>query len=929
MNYKETLNLPETGFPMKASLAVQEPKRLKKWADSDLYAAIQKKNEGKPLFLLHDGPPYANGHIHFGHILNKVLKDIAVKFRSMTGHSSPYIPGWDCHGLPIEHQVDKNLGKKKRDMSKLEVRQACREYADNFVKIQREEFKRLGVFGEWDQPYRTMDFAYEATIAREFANFVEKGSIYKGLKPVLWCANCRTALAEAEVEYENHTSPSIYVKFAVGSDVRAALPELGDRPASVVIWTTTPWTLPANLAIAFHPDFDYVAVDIDGEAYIVANNCLNQFYKVIGKEGTVLKRFGAPNLERMTCRHPLIERDSLVILSNHVTMDTGTGCVHIAPGHGEDDFVVGRNYGLEPLAPVDGGGRFTEEVGISELIGQKVMSSNEWINERLVANGSMVYQEDFEHSYPHCWRCKRPVIFRSTAQWFLSLSHDDLRQRALDAIRRVHWIPDWGRERIYGMVLNRPDWCLSRQRTWGVPIMAFECNDCGHVLIDADLIRKIADQIDEHGADVWFDEENQYFEDPPACTECNKRNWRRETDILDVWFDSGVSYAAVIEQRLNLEIPIDLYLEGSDQHRGWFHSSLLAAVGARERPPYKAVLTHGFVVDGEGRKYSKSAGNYIPPEKVISESGAEVLRLWVSAEDYRDNIRVSDEILRRLSDAYRKIRNTGRFLLGNISDFDPDADRVSYENLDEIDRYALHLLQKIISRVTKAYEDYAFHTVFHEINRFCTVDLSAFYLDILKDRLYTAPKTGQLRRGSQTVLHEMTRALALLMAPVLCFTADEIWEYLPIDKEKSSSVHLEEFPIADNSLLDQELADKWERLRTVRDAVMRVLEEARRNKLIGNALEAKVELYVEGELEELIDAYQTRLADIFIVSQVELLRDPIGKDAATQDLPELQVRVERAGGEKCERCWKWLPTVGQDPRHPDACHTCTQTLLHL
>jgi isoleucyl-tRNA synthetase len=609
-------------------------------------------------------------------------------------------------------------------------------------------------------------------------------------------------------------------------------------------------------------------------------------------------------------------------------MDTGTGCVHIAPGHGEEDYIVSQKYGIEPFAPVDDRGHFTEEVGIKELVGENVIKANSWIDDQISAKGLMVKEEQFEHSYPNCWRCKRPVIFRSTAQWFMSLDHDDLRQKALDHIRRVEWIPDWGRERIYGMVRNRPDWCLSRQRTWGVPIMAFECRQCGHVLLDADIIRAIADRIEEDGADIWYDENSDFSIKMPACSECQATNWKRESNILDVWFDSGVSYAAVVEKRMGLDIPVDLYLEGSDQHRGWFHSSLLVAVGAREKPPYKAVLTHGFVVDGEGHKYSKSAGNYVPPEKVISESGSEVLRLWVAAEDYRGNIRVSDEILVRLKEAYRKIRNTGRFLLGNLYDFNPATDYVDYESLDELDRYALHLLQQLVVRVTKAYKDYAFHVVFHEINRFCTVDLSAFYLDILKDRLYTTPPSGKLRRGSQTVIFEITRVLSLLMAPVLCFTADEIWEHLPEFEGKGRSVHLSEFPKGNDSWLDRSLEENWDKIRQVREEVMRVLEDARSSKMIGNALEAKVNLYVEGELEELLEKYQTRLADIFIVSQVQLLQKPIGDEKKSRSFSGLHIGIHKAEGEKCERCWKWLTTVGQDPRHPGACHSCTQILLH-
>lgn len=930
MDYKETLNLPRTDFPMKARLAEQEPKRIQQWDAEDLYAAIGEKNADRPLFLLHDGPPYANGHIHFGHILNKVLKDIVIKYRSMSGWHCPFIPGWDCHGLPIEHQVDKDLGQKRQGMSQLEIRRTCRQYAGKFVDIQREEFKRLGIFGTWQNPYLTMDYSYEATIAREFAHFVEKGYIYKGMKPVLWCAHCKTALAEAEVEYSDVTSPSIYVKFWLGEDALGKLPELKGRKVSIVIWTTTPWTLPANLAVALHPNFDYVAVEVGDEVFIVANNCLTEFFKVLGvEEGKVLKRFGATLLERTSCHHPLLERDSLIILSNHVTMDTGTGCVHIAPGHGEEDYEVGLKYGLKNVAPVDDRGCFTEEVGISQLVGENVFKANRWIDDRLIESGYMVKEEEFEHSYPHCWRCKRAVIFRSTAQWFLSISHEDLRGKALDAVRRVRWIPEWGRERIYGMVVNRPDWCLSRQRSWGVPIMAFECKPCGEILLNAEMIRKIADRIEKEGADIWFDETQQLIDDMPPCQKCGASDWQRETNILDVWFDSGVSYAAVVEKHRGLKMPVDLYLEGSDQHRGWFQSSLLTAVGSRGKPPYESVLTHGFVVDGKGHKYSKSARNYVPPSKVISESGAEVLRLWVAAEDYRGNISVSNEILGRLREAYRKIRNTSRFLMGNLYDFKPEQDALAYENLDEIDRYVLHLLQQLIKRVTTGYEDYTFHTVFHEINRFCTVDLSAFYLDIMKDRLYTAPASGSLRRSTQTVLFETARVLSLLMAPILCFTAEEIWECLPEFEGKARSVHLGDLPKLENQYVNQELAERWVGLREVREEVMRVLEEARRDKMIGNALEARVRLYAEGEWDELLEAYQTRLADLFIVSQVELVSEPLGEQAAARELAKLQIVVQNADGRKCERCWKWLTSVGQDPRHPSLCYSCNQTLAHI
>jgi isoleucyl-tRNA synthetase len=926
MDYKQTLNLPQTDFPMKAQLSEREPQRLKEWETQGLYRKIEEKMKGQPLFLLHDGPPYANGRIHFGHILNKTLKDIIIKYKTMTGFYAPFIPGWDCHGLPIEHQVDKQLGKKKREMSLVEIRRACRTYAAKFVAIQKDEFKRLGIFGQWDHPYQTMDNHYEATIAREFAQFVENGSIYSGKKPVLWCSRCRTALAEAEVEYDNHQSPSIYVSFKLAKDALEKLPELVGREASIVIWTTTPWTLPANFAVACHPNFDYVATEIAGQIYIIAKNCLDSFVKMLGAEDVkILKRFSASVLEKTHCSHPFLDRSSLIVLSDHVTMDTGTGCVHIAPGHGEEDYSVGLKYELPIVTPVDNAGRFTEEVGLKELIGKAVFDSNQRINEILQEKGALLQTSQMDHSYPHCWRCKKPVIFRATEQWFLSMKHADLRGRALDAIRRATWIPDWGRDRIYNMVSSRPDWCLSRQRTWGVPIMAFECDACGHKVLDLEKLRDLATRIDQEGSDFWFDE-NELLEPSQECPQCHGKKWRRESDILDVWFDSGVSYAAVVEDQLKLTIPVDLYLEGNDQHRGWFHSSLLAAVGTRQKAPYKATLTHGFVVDGAGKKYSKSVGNYQAPDRIISQSGAEILRLWVAAEDYRTNIRFSEQILGGLRDAYRKIRNTYRFLLGNLSDFDPKHDAIAFDDLDEIDRYALHLLQGLVERVRVAYDEYAFHTVFHEINRFCTVDLSSFYLDILKDRLYTTPARGRLRRGSQTVLFELVCTLSVLMAPILVFTAEEVWETIPAFHGKEESVHLTSFPAKQEQWLSESLASTWEILRVVRDNILRALEEKRQAKLIGNALEARVFLYSSGDLADLLKDYENDLADLFIVSQVEILSMEPEDAVSAHSLNELSILIQKAEGEKCERCWKWATTVGDFSDHPTVCHQCHKSL---
>ncbi|MBI2082829.1 MAG: isoleucine--tRNA ligase [Deltaproteobacteria bacterium] len=976
MDYKETLNLPKTDFPMKADLPVKEPQWIKKWQETDLYHQILKKNAGKPKFILHDGPPYANGNIHFGHILNKVLKDIIVKYRNMSGFLAPYVPGWDCHGLPIEHQVDKDLGAKKKTLSKSEIRKACRSYAAKFVEIQKQEFIRLGVLGEWEHPYLTMNPEYEGTIAREFGRFVANKNIYRGKKPVLWCPHCRTALAEAEIEYENRESPSIYVKFPLSEPLDQQIPKLKGLRPSVVIWTTTPWTLPANLAIALHPGYDYVAVPFKGDVVIIAKNLLEPFFQIFGeKVPEPLERFSGKKLEKLTCDHPFLPRKSLLVLSDHVTIDTGTGCVHTAPGHGEEDFVVGKHYGLETLTPVDSAGRFTEECGVPEWVGLKVFEANGKVTEKLKQSGHLLNESKIQHSYPHCWRCKNPVVFRATEQWFLSLETNDLRSKALDAIRRTQWIPKWGRDRIQGMIQNRPDWCLSRQRSWGVPVIAFRCSKCNYLLIDAGLIEQISSRMEKEGSDIWFDEPAEKL--LPAntiCPNCIKNQmggnrgesgisprlkrgsgsagpseWTKEEDILDVWFDSGVSFAAVLEKDRDLKFPADLYLEGSDQHRGWFHSSLLTSIGTRGRAPYEAVLTHGFVVDGEGRKYSKSAKNYTPPDQIIQKNGAEILRLWVSAEEYRSDIRVSPEILTRLVDAYRKIRNTCRFLLGNLYDFNPDQTgftggwlgsgarpRATGEHgwaepetgparltdALEIDRWALHTLQKLIIRVKQAYESYDFHIIFHEMNRFCTMDLSAFYLDILKDRLYTARPNDPARKTAQWVLFNIASTLARLMAPILSFTADEIWTYLPPFSNKSPSVHLSNLPEPETQWIDETLGRKWEVLREIRDEVMKALENARVEKVIGSSLEAKLILTAEGDARKTLESLGDFLRSFFIVSQVEWGIDIDEKAYQSKTIQNLFVFVQKADGKRCERCWNWSVAVGQFTDHPNLCERC-------
>ncbi|MDJ0818339.1 MAG: isoleucine--tRNA ligase, partial [Desulfobacterales bacterium] len=797
MDYKKTLNLPSTKFPMKASLAKREPEQLKSWYETGLYEQIRESSEGKDPFILHDGPPYANGYIHIGTALNKILKDIIVRSKQMAGFDAVYVPGWDCHGLPIEHNVDKELGDKKKDLSMAQIRRLCRSYAEKFIDIQREEFKRLGVMGVWDDPYLTMNYVYEATIARECGKFALDGSLFRSKKPIYWCFTCQTALAEAEIEYHDESTPSIYVKFAMQDDLSGIMPELAGKSINVVIWTTTPWTIPANLAITLHPDFEYVAVDIGGgEVYILARELVDSCMQTFGiSDYSIIGEIDPQSLESKHCKHPLYPRDSLVILGSHVTLDAGTGCVHTAPGHGREDHEVGLLYDLDVYSPVDNQGCFTDEVDFFK--GEFVFDANRNINAKLEASGALVHEADFEHSYPHCWRCKQPVIFRATPQWFISMDKTNLRNKSLEAIDTVQWIPHWGRDRIYGMIENRPDWCVSRQRAWGVPIAVFYCEQCETLLLDEQIMEKIYQLFETHGADVWFEKDiSELLPEDLTCQSCGSSHFVKETDILDVWFDSGVSHAAVLEQRPYLRWPADLYLEGSDQHRGWFHSALLTAVGTRQRAPYEAVLTHGFVVDAEGRKMSKSIGNVISPSEVINNYGAEILRLWVSASDYREDIRISDNILKQLTDAYRRIRNTCRFMLGNLYDFTPENDSVVYESMPEIDRFALHKLQLLIEKGRKAYEAYEFHVIYHALYNYCTLDLSAFYLDILKDRLYTSPPQSTARKSAQTVLYATVDAIARLMAPILPFTSDEIWQFMPSGDGRTRSIHLALLPEA-------------------------------------------------------------------------------------------------------------------------------------
>jgi isoleucyl-tRNA synthetase len=913
---------------MKANLARKELELLEFWEKNEIYKKMQNKPRTKS-YILHDGPPYANGHIHLGHTLNKVLKDVIVKYKTMKGFYAPFVPGWDCHGLPIEHQVDKQLGSKKESTSILEKRQLCREYAAKFLDIQRDEFKRLGVFGDWENPYVTMDFAYEASIVKEFHKFVQNGSVYKGKKPVHWCPTCVTALAEAEVEYTDKESPSIYVKFQV-EDSRGRFDTNEDK--FFVIWTTTPWTLPANMALSLHPEYKYSIVKTPDGELIIAQELIKDCMEKIGyKEGdySISGEWTGAELEGIVCRHPWIDRKVKTIIGEHVTLEQGTGVVHTAPGHGEEDFEIGLKYGLEVYTPVDSRGRFTDEV--EDFAGQNVFKANQEIINKLKEAGVLLGSpESIMHSYPHCWRCKKPVIFRATEQWFISMEKNNLRQHALEEIKKTRWIPKWGMDRIYGMVENRPDWCISRQRAWGVPITLIQCQKCKEFIIDRTVMDIIEREVEQAGADIWFERSvTELMPEGYKCQKCGSEEFLKETDILDVWFDSGVSYAAVVEADDRLSSPADLYLEGSDQHRGWFQSSLLASVGTRNRAPYKAVLTHGFVVDGQGKKMSKSLGNVISPQEITNKQGAEILRLWSSSADYREDMKISNEIIARLVEAYRKIRNTCRFLLGNIYDLDPSSATLSNINkndLLEIDRLALSMLQSLIKRVDNAYENFAFHEVFHSIYRFCVIDMSSFYLDILKDRLYTFKADSKERRAAQIVLYNVLISLTKMIAPILSFTAEELWQHIPGDKEES--VFLSEFPEVNEEFVDKELEEKWKLLSKIRDEVNKALEIKRQEKFIGNALEAKVTLYTEESEHILLNKYKDFLPTLFIVSAAEALRNTGAPDEAykSTEIPNLSVLVEKAEGHKCQRCWNWATSVGKHEDHPEVCERCYEVL---
>jgi isoleucyl-tRNA synthetase len=940
MDYKQTLNLPKTAFPMKAKLSQREPEVLKKWDTIGLYVQIRESCKGKPRFILHDGPPYANGNIHIGTALNKILKDIVIRSRQMNGFDAPYVPGWDCHGLPIEHQVDQELGDKKKVMSQIEIRRHCRSYAEKYIKIQKEEFKRLGVLGEWDNPYLTMKKGYVATIVREFGKFAIDGSLFKSKKPIYWCSTCKTALAEAEVDYNERTSPSIYVKFPLLSDISGDFPPLKGKKLYLVIWTTTPWTIPANLAVALHPAFEYVAVEIgQDEVFIMARGLLESTMEALKiRDYEILAQVDPRKLEHKLCRHPLYGRESLIILARHVTLDAGTGCVHTAPGHGREDYEVGLDYNMDIYSPVDDDGRFEDDVEF--FAGMFVFDANSEVTAKLAELEVLISKGRVEHTYPHCWRCKEPVIFRATEQWFISMEKSGLRQKALKCIDQVTWIPVWGRDRIYGMIENRPDWCISRQRSWGVPIVAFYCKGCGKYLITSEIIDHVASLFETHGADIWFEADNStLLPEGTICPECKGNTFEKEEDILDVWFDSGVSHMAVLEDRDYLGWPADMYLEGSDQHRGWFHSALLTATGTRGRAPYESVLTHGFVVDGKGEKMSKSKGNVIAPSEIINRYGGEILRLWVAASDYQDDVRISEKILKQLTDAYRRIRNTSRFILGNLGDFDPEVDAIPYRDMVEIDRFALYSLHGLVRRARAAYKAFEFHAVYHNLYNYCTLDLGAFYLDILKDRLYTSPAGSTVRRSAQTALSTILDTMVRLMAPILVFTAEELWDHMPGTDTRPASVHLTQLPEVDEDFLDNELAERWESILLLRGEVSKALEEARARKTIGHALDASVTLSIPEELSAVLKPDADELRTVFIVSHVNILAEAglpadlasesvAGKSDAyrSNKIPGLAIRIDPAPGEKCERCWIHDPSVGADELHKTICARCLKVL---
>jgi isoleucyl-tRNA synthetase len=933
VDLKKTVNLPRTDFPMKANLPQAEPRMLARWEEMNLTRKIREARAGRPMYVLHDGPPYANGNIHLGTAFNKILKDFIVKSRSMAGFDAPYVPGWDCHGLPIEIKVDAELGSRKAGMSASQIRAECRKYAQKYVELHRREFKRLGVFGEWDKPYLTMSADYEAVIAQAFVDFLDRGYAYRGLKPVHWCIRCRTALAEAEVEYENHSSSSVWVRFALTSDPARIDASLAGRRVWGLVWTTTPWTLPANMAIAFHPKFEYVAVAEREDVYIVARELLKATAEKCGwPDPKVVAGFPGTALDGTVFRHPFLERDSIGILADYVTLDQGTGAVHTAPGHGQEDYVSGQRNGLATFCPVNAEGRFYHADGApgvlpEEIIGKTVWEANPVVTGILQERGALLAEGRLDHSYPHCWRCHKPTIFRATEQWFIGMEKNDLRSSALEAIQNVEWLPGWGRERISNMVNTRPDWCISRQRVWGVPLIVFYCEKCGDALRDRKVLDRVVDLFRRETSDVWFEKTELELLGPEArCGACGGGTFRKGSDILDVWFDSGSSHLAVLgNDTWGLPWPSDLYVEGPDQHRGWFQSSLLIGVGLKGGAPYRQCATHGWTLDGEGRAMSKSIGNIIEPDKIIKQFGAEVLRLWVASQEFTEDVRVSDTILARLSESYRKIRNTFRFTLGNLGDFDYEKDAVPAGELLELDQWILLRAEALVKDCRAWYQELAFHKVYHTVYDFAISELSSLYFDVLKDRLYTAAPRSRARRSAQTALYRLTYALVRLLAPILGFTTEEVWTHFRKPAGEAESVHMSLLPepselSAGLSAQHRQRARNWDRLMEVRNHVLKSLEAARQEKFIGAPLEAAVHIKTDGDLYPLLEQYAADLPALFIVSQVHLERHA---DKA------LSIHVARAEGAKCERCWKYTVDVGSVAELPTICAACAEAVAEI
>jgi isoleucyl-tRNA synthetase len=936
LELKKTLNLPRTDFSMKANLPQNEPKWLERWEKMGIYARIRESRRGAPSYILHDGPPYANGAIHEGHALNKCLKDFVVKSKTMAGFDSPYVPGWDCHGLPIEIKVDEQLGRKKLEMPPAAVREKCREYAEKYLNMQREQFKRLGVLGRWEQPYSTMTAQYESVIVRQLFDFMENGAVYKGLRPVYWCIRDKTALAEAEIEYANHTSPSVWVRYRLTSDPAKIDPKLAGKNVSTIIWTTTPWTLPASMAVAFHPDLEYVALESGDEVYVVADALANAT-----KEATRLHHahkiahFPGRKLEFAIFAHPFLDRQILGVLADYVTTDQGTGAVHTAPSHGADDFYTGTKYKLDQRTNVDEAGRLQN--GLPEYEGKTVFQANQPIIELLKSRGVLMAEASIEHSYPHCWRCHNPVIFRATEQWFISMEAPvdgtTLRQRSLDEIKKVKWIPAWGEERISNMIAERPDWCISRQRVWGVPIAVFFCEGCSKQLDTKEAHTAVVDLFAREGADSWYKREvKDILPAGTKCPGCGGANFRKETDIIDVWFESGSSHAAVLGHEPGLTWPADLYLEGGDQYRGWFHSSLLVAVGTRGHAPYRGVATNGWTLDPQGRATSKSLGNGIDPIEIAKKLGGEIIRLWVASVDFQEDVTISHELLeQQISENYKKIRNTFRYILSNLPDFDPAQHTVSFADLKPLDRYWLMRTAQVSDQARKWYESFEFHRIYHQLNDFM-VDLSREYIDVVKDRLYTAAPNSVARRSAQTALWRIGEALVRLVAPIMSFTADEVWASLPKISVRPESVHLAYFPKAAEEITGP-IADAaganalwkdFETLLKVRDVALKSLEIARQEKQIGSALEAVIKITAPEELVPLLERYREDLRFMLIVSGVEIKQGSGGNGNAP-----LHVLVEKAPGQKCERCWNYSSLVGRNERYPTVCERCSQALEEI